>query len=169
MTIRMKRRSIKKKRTMRMRRGRRQQNNRALSYRALSYRALSKRSLRTTHRHPKRKHTRRKMIHGGSEGKIVFPLTNQPRGFALSDPKMPAFTNPIQDMRTANAAQNNAVNTLSGGSGPAAAPLVVVPQFPGSHNATVNTSIVNIAKLFDQNQANAAGDAAVKDWARIPK
>ena len=167
MTIRMKKRSIKKKRTMRMRRGRRQQNNRS----------SSNRSLRTRHRGQKRKHTRRKMIRGGAQGNIVFPLTNQPRGFALSDPKMPAYTNPIQEIRDINAAQTNAIWKLSGGSGgnifapaPAIAPpLVVVPQFPGSHNATANASIVNIATMFDQNQANAAGDAAVKDWARIIK
>ena len=162
-----------------MRRGRRQQNNRALSFRALSYRALSNRAVRTRHRRQKRKHTRRKMIRGGAQGNIVFPLTNQQRGFPLAPPTMPAFTDPIKDMLDANAAQNNAIVKLSGGSGgnifaPATAPaiappLVVVPQFPGSHNATANASIVNIAKLFDQNQANAAGDAAVSDWARIHK
>jgi len=174
--------SIRKRHTSRLRHRR----NKSLRLKSDKSRA---RTLRMRLR--RKKNTRRKLLRGGAAAAAVAEnasavkaptgtsspaaatATARTTGFNLPPVTTTSYTDPVQTLLASRTQQAVVGQMLSGGGDGslpvlAPAPIVTVPQFPGTANNGANSSLVNIAKLYDLTKANSVHDADVAKWKDIP-
>lgn len=180
--------SIRKRHTSRLRHRR----NKSLRLKSDKSRA---RTLRMRLR--RKKNTRRKLLRGGAAAvaqnastvkapaaatatspaataSATSPATTaRTTGFNLPPVTTAGYTDPVQTLLASRTQQAVVGQMLSGGGDGslpvlAPAPIVTVPQFPGTANTGANSSLVNIAKLYDLTKANSVHDADVAKWKDIP-
>ena len=166
--------SIRKRHTSRLRHRR----NKSLRLKSDKSRA---RTLRMRLR--RKKNTRRKLLRGGAAAAVaqnasavkapVTATTARTTGFNLPPVTTAGYTDPVQTLLASRTQQAVVGQMLSGGGDGslpvvAPAPIVTVPQFPGTANTGANSSLVNIAKLYDLTKANSVHDADVAKWKDIP-
>lgn len=175
--------SIRKRHTSRLRHRR----NKSLRLKSDKSRA---RTLRMRLR--RKKNTRRKLLRGGAAAASVAQnasavkapaaatatspaaatATARTTGFNLPPVTTAGYTDPVQTLLASRTQQAVVGQMLSGGGDGslpvlAPAPIVTVPQFPGTVNNGANSSLVNIAKLYDLTKANSVHDADVAKWKDI--
>jgi hypothetical protein len=171
--------SIRKRHTSRLRHRR----NKSLRLKSDKSRA---RTLRMRLR--RKKNTRRKLLRGGAAAAVAENASAvkapaaaatspaaamRTTGFNLPPVTTAGYTDPVQTLLASRTQQAVVGQMLSGGGDGglpvmAPAPIVTVPQFPGTANAGANSSLVNIAKLYDLTKANSVHDADVAKWKDIP-
>lgn len=175
--------SIRKRHTSRLRHRR----NKSLRLKSDKSRA---RTLRMRLR--RKKNTRRKLLRGGAAAAVAqnasavkapaaatatspaaATATARTTGFNLPSVTTAGYTDPVQTLLASRTQQAVVGQMLSGGGDGslpvlAPAPIVTVPQFPGTANNGANSSLVNIAKLYDLTKANSVHDADVAKWKDIP-
>ena len=177
--------SIRKRHTSRLRHRR----NKSLRLKSDKSRA---RTLRMRLR--RKKNTRRKLLRGGAAAAVAqnasavkapaaatatspaaasaTAATARTTGFNLPPVTTAGYTDPVQTLLASRTQQAVVGQMLSGGGDGslpvlAPAPIVTVPQFPGTANNGANSSLVNIAKLYDLTKANSVHDADVAKWKDI--
>jgi len=140
----------------------------------------------------RKKNTRRKLLRGGAAAAVAqnastvkapaaaatsppaaATATARTTGFNLPPVTTTSYTDPVQTLLASRTQQAVVGQMLSGGGDGslpvlAPAPIVTVPQFPGTANNGANSSLVNIAKLYDLTKANSVHDADVAKWKDIP-
>ena len=128
----------------------------------------------------RKKNTRRKLLRGGAAAAVAQnasavkapAATARTTGFNLPPVTTAGYTDPVQTLLASRTQQAVVGQMLSGGGDGslpvlAPAPIVTVPQFPGTANNGANSSLVNIAKLYDLTKANSVHDADVAKWKDI--